>query len=236
MPLPSILRNKFIYRPVLILAIGATLFYLTGFRDAVWTFAFWRHPSPVFTDVMSRSFYEGEWPGISDIGVTVPLLAFFWWLKIRKSNGDRPLFANQLRFIFISGFFGAFVTIHSFKWLVSRARPKVFDRDVLPQLGIDPAELYLPGFMGWDGPRGTSWNSFPSGHAGTCAVLLALAYLIPRTHWARPLVLSAVIVLTASMAVARSMAGMHWISDSVASFFLVWATVDFIWSRSKVKS
>lgn len=220
------------WRPLLILGVGSIFFCLVGLKDSVWTYAFWRHPWPIYTDVMARSFYEGNLPGVSDIGVTVPILAFFVWLKLRRDPAHLQA-SNRLRFLFTCGLMGSLITVQSFKWIVSRARPKVFEKEVLSTLNIDPSSIWLPGFMGWDGPRGYSWNSFPSGHAGTCATLIALVYLIP-SHRQRDRVLAilAVIALTLAMAIGRSMAGMHWLSDSVASFFMVWAVVDIVAQRT----
>lgn len=215
-------------RPAIILFTGAVFFCLMGLKDSVWTYAFWRHPWPIYTQVMSRSVFEGELPGVSDIGVILPIVVFFIWLKRRR---DPTLFEylNKLRFIFLSTIMSSVVAVQSIKWLVSRARPKIFERDVLDKLNVDPSSIWLPGFMGWDGTRGYSYNSFPSGHASSCAVLIALVYLMPAHRvFARAVTTSTVIVLTCAMAVARSMAGMHWLSDSIASFFIVWATVDVV--------
>lgn len=215
-------------RPAMILGVGFVFFCLMGFKDSVWTYAFWRHPWPEYTNIMARSFYEGELPGVSDIAVTASIFAFFFWLKLRRDPQKREA-SLRLRFLFTSGLAGALITVQSFKWIVSRARPKIFERDVLSTLNVDPSSIWLPGFMGWDGPRGSSWNSFPSGHSGTCAILIALVYLVPHTRpLSRALVTSAIVILTTSMAIARSMAGMHWLSDSIASFFMVWAVVDVV--------
>jgi membrane-associated phospholipid phosphatase len=217
-----------IWRPAAILAVGFILFCLMGFKDSVWTYAFWRHPWPEYTNIMARSFYEGELPGVSDIAVTGSILAFFVWLKFRR-NPQKQEISTLLRFVFTCGITGALITVQSFKWIVSRARPKIFERDVLATLNVDPSSIWLPGFMGWDGPRGSSWNSFPSGHSGTCAILIALVYMVPDSRpMTRILVGCAVVALTISMAIGRSMAGMHWLSDSIASFFMVWAVVDVV--------
>lgn len=215
-------------RPLIILFTGSVLFCLMGLKDSVWTYAFWRHPWPEYTHVMSRSVFEGDLPGVSDIGVVLPIVVFFIWLK-RRRHPSLAEYVNKLQFIFLSTIMSSVVVVQSAKLLISRARPKVFEKDVLDHLNVDPSSIWLPGYMGWDGPRGYSYNSFPSGHASSCAVLIALVYLLPtRRIFARALTTSTVITLTCAMAIARSMAGMHWLSDSIASFFMVWATVDLV--------
>ena len=215
-------------RAAVLLFVGAICFCLMGLKDSVWTYALWRHPWPEYTHIMARSVFEGELPGVSDIGVVLPIAAFFIWLK-RRRDPALARYANKLKFIFISTIMSSIIVVQTVKILISRARPKVFESEVLDKLNGDPSSIWLPGYMGWDGPRGYSYNSFPSGHAASCAVLIALVYLFPATRIvARSLTASAVILLTAAMAVARSMAGMHWLSDSIASFFIVWAVVDLV--------
>jgi membrane-associated phospholipid phosphatase len=183
--------------------------------------------------------YEGALPGMSDIGVTLPILAFFMWLYYHRKQVTSPsieVLKSKLRFIFLCGLFAPFVTVQSLKWLVSRARPKIFISEVLPTLTETHEHLFLPGFMGFTGPRGYSWNSFPSGHASTCALLLVLAYVFGNNKMQKSGIFLLVFALTGFMAVGRSMAGMHWISDSVASFFVVWAIIDLIYLRWNFKS
>lgn len=228
MTVPKSPRTIRYERPIGILILGTMCFCLVGMKDSVWTYAFWRHPWPEYTNFMSRSLFEGDWPGGSDLGVVIPILAFWYWLRIRGKSVRADL-AKSLKFVFTCGIIGSGSAVQLIKLSVSRARPKVFESEVLAHLNVDPASIWLPGYMGWDGPRGYSWNSFPSGHAGSCAFFIALVYLIPRHRQiARSITASTVIVATMLMAIARSMAGMHWLSDSVASFFIVWAAVDLI--------
>lgn len=217
-----------IKRPLLILLTGTIAFCLMGLKDSVWTYAFWRHPWPDFTNVMARSMFEGELPGVSDLAVMIPIVAFFIWLKRRRDPALKN-YSQKLKFLFLSGLMSSLLTIQALKWIISRARPKVFESEVLEHLNVDPSSIWLPGYMGWDGPRGYSWNSFPSGHTGTCAVLLALIYLVPDKNLRLRFVLTSLILsLTIAMGISRSMAGMHWLSDSVASLFIVWAVIDYL--------
>ena len=218
-----------------ILFIGSIVFLVIGIKDFAWTYYLWRHPWPTFMQLMSRSLYEGDWPGASDIGTSLSIVAFLIWLKVR-SDRKKEVLTQGLRFVFTTGAVGWLITIQMFKWLVSRARPRTFESEVLSSLYTGHVNIWLPGFMGWRGPRGYGWNSFPSGHVGTCAVLLSLVYLIPRQkRLVRYGAASAVTVLTLAMAIARSMAGMHWLSDSVASFFMVWALIHYASERMRIK-
>ena len=226
-------------RPLAILMVGSICFFATGYIDGQWTLALWANPSVIFTDVMSRSVYEGNLPGMSDIGVTLPILAFLVWVWRRYRPQETALqdqTQQNLKFLFLTGLFASLATIHSFKWIVSRARPKVFLTQILPALNVDPSSIYLPGFMGWAGPRGASWNSFPSGHACSCALFIVFSYLNWKTsRYTAVLWFIGAAIFTALMGIGRSMAGMHWISDSVASFFLVWAVTDIIWQRLELR-
>lgn len=203
---------------------------LAGYRDTAWTLHFAKNPVQPFTNFMAQSVFEAEWPGGSDIGVIIPIIAFFYWLLLKKHSAEEQIqyIRNRLRYIFLCGISAPLIAVHTFKWSFSRARPKVYISEILPTLN-DQADLsWLPGFMGIFGPRGYSWNSFPSGHSATCAVLISLCYLFRPRSAQRMVGFVVVLMFTGFMAVSRSMAGMHWISDSVASFFLVWCVVDFL--------
>ncbi len=231
-------------RPLFILAAGTICFILAGYRDHAWTLHYAKHPLQPFTTIMAQSLFEGEWPGGSDVGVLVGIIAFFSWIRLKwqqkspskvRNNESHSQTLFTLRYIFLSGILAPFAAVHTFKWSVSRARPRTFLEDVLPYLPSDHDFSWLPGFMGLYGPRGYAWNSFPSGHSATCAVLLVFCYAIPMSPTRKALTFAAVFLFTAVMAIARSMAGMHWISDSVASFFIVWIVIDILgqWLTAK---
>lgn len=217
-----------------IMTVGTVCFCMIGLRDFEWTTRLLANKWPAFTDVMSRSLFEGELPGMSDFGVIIAIMAFVAWLRLRRSavsNECAQPTLVRLKFIFLSGVFAPLFTVQIFKWVISRARPNVFLSEVLPERPDLVGDIWLPGFMGLMGPRGYMWNSVPSGHASTCAVLLVFSYAYGKTVWQKSLIGTAVIAYTAAMAIARSMAGMHWISDSVASFFIVWAVIDIVYQK-----
>ena len=178
--------------------------------------------------------------GVSDIGVTTAIICFFLWLpKRQKSQPSESLSTENLKFIWQTGLLTAVISVHSLKWLIGRARPKVFFGEHLStQFTVDSLkQLHLPGFMPIFGPRGLSLNSFPSGHTASCAVLLVFCYILWPRHKSLSILLGATIInLSCAMGAARSMAGMHWLSDSVASIFLTWAIIHIYSSWLRIHS
>jgi membrane-associated phospholipid phosphatase len=187
---------------------------------------------------MAQSIFESGKFGGSDFGIFLGIFAFIYWVSIKRRSGIKDeLKKLKLKFIFLSVILAPLLSVHSFKWIVSRARPNAFASEVLKSDSLIPSDVYLPGFMGLHGPRGYSWNSFPSGHVSTCAVFLVFCYLISNTNVVKnrmyqSFAFTSVALYTGLMGIARAMAGMHWISDSVASFFLVWAVVDWTWHKT----
>ena len=221
--------------PLLILAIGSSVFVYVGQIEAPIVADLWKSPWPAFRDFMANSVYEGDSVGGSDLGVTAAIVCFFLWLKRRKSpapNGG--LSNNDLKFIWLSSFLTAIVTVHSLKWIIGRLRPHAFfdamDRQLLSIESLQ--SLSMPGFLPLIGPRGIGLNSFPSGHTASCAILLTFSYVLwPKNRAAGLAFALVVLVFAGAMAAARSMAGMHWLSDSVASIFLTWSLIHYSWHR-----
>ncbi len=224
----------YVIYPTLILLAGAIAIYGAAQIEAVLVYQLWQQPWPGFRDFMAHSIFEGEAFGGSDIGIVFAVVCFFGWVARKRGKILLPFFStSELRFIWLASLLTSIVSVHSLKWIVSRARPKiVFTPD---HLGLDPigflSQLRWPGFMPIDGPRGLTFNSFPSGHTAACAILVTVSYVA----WRRRPKFSAVFFLVvmlfcASMAIARSMAGMHWISDSIASFFITWAVIQAVHS------
>lgn len=223
--------NPGLWRSCGILIAGVILTLTTTQFEAPVVLDFYRNPWPEFRNFMANSFFEGRPFGGSDIGVTLALIAFAIWIYQRSQRkSDAPSIAAKLKFLWLTGLLTAICGVHSLKWIVSRARPKVI---LTPDTQVDTMiNLTWPGFMPWDGPRGLDWNSFPSGHTASCAIMIAYAYLVwPKHRAAGITVFVAVTIYCGLMAIARSMAGMHWLSDSVASFFLAWFIIDMVARR-----
>ena len=224
------------FKPILIVLVGSLLVWQMALIEALIVARFWLDPMPEFRDFMSQSIYEGEAFGGSDIGVSLAIISFLSWLWLVRSGKHSSFLApQQLKFIWISGLSTALIAVHSLKWVVSRARPKIILR---PDLDLETlASMTWPGFMPWNGPRGLSWNSFPSGHTASCAIMLAFVYVAwPRSRIVGTFVFLAVAAYCGLMATARSMAGMHWLSDSIASFFLAWMVIHVLADRMNIIS
>ncbi len=224
-------------RPLQIFLLGLLSILLVGFIDGEATYYFWKAPHLGYSEWMAQSLFETGKFGGSDFGIFLGIFALIYWMVlIRKGFPKNHSKVLKLKFIFLSVILAPLFAVHSFKWIISRARPNAFASEVLKSSTEIPADVYLPGFMGLHGPRGYSWNSFPSGHVSTCAAFLVLCYILSsssnsRVRHSRFLVFIAVAIYSVAMAIARSMSGMHWLSDSVASFFLVWTVIDLLWIR-----
>ena len=219
----------------LLLSIGTILFILVGSIEAPVVVYLWQAPVPWFRDFMADSIYEGDFIGASDLGVTAAIICFLVWLRRRKSQDHNRFLSNHdLRFIWLSSFLTAIVAVHGLKWVIARARPNRFF-DMLGQDALNPenlASLTLPGCLPLIGPRGMGLNSFPSGHTASCTILLAFSYVLWTKNKAASFITGAlVLALSGAMGAARSMAGMHWLSDSVASVFLTWSIVHLTWHK-----
>ena len=220
---------------LMLLVVGALLFFVVGQVEAPIVANLWKAPWPAFRDFMANSVYEGEAFGASDFGVTASILCFLQWLRQRKAAGSQGRFTSkELKFVWLSSFLTAIVTVHSLKWIIGRLRPHAFFNTMGHQLltleGLQ--NVALPGFLPLLGPRGIGLNSFPSGHTASCAILLTFSYVMWPKNKAASLIFGlAVLAFAAAMAAARSMAGMHWLSDSVASIFLTWSLIHYNWYK-----
>lgn len=227
-------RNIWLFSGLLLL-LGTICFIVVGRIEAPLVVNLWQAPVPWFRDFMADSIYEGHFIGASDLGVTAAVICFLVWLRRRKSqDDDKFLSKHDLRFIWLSSFLTAIIAVHGLKWVVARARPNRFF-DMLGQDALDPdrlASLTMPGFLPLIGPRGLGLNSFPSGHTASCTILLTFSYVLWPKNKALSIITGAlVLALSGAMGAARSMAGMHWLSDSVASVFLTWCVIHVTWHK-----
>lgn len=210
---------------IAILITGAVFTVWTSLGEAPFVAELYRQPWTEFRDFMANSYFEGRPFGGSDIGVSLAILSFLLWLRSRQSKSSTRPPRHLLLFLWLSSLITGLAVVHSLKLLISRARPKIV---ITENLSFDAiSSLTWPGFLTWDGPRGPEFNSFPSGHTASCAIMLGYVYLLwPRQKLWALFTFITVLAFSGSMAIARSMAGMHWLSDSVASFFLAWFVID----------
>jgi membrane-associated phospholipid phosphatase len=226
--------------PLAILIVGAILFCWLASIEAPIVEALSQKPWVYFEKIMGRSLYEGGAFGGSDIGVTSAIICFLVWTARRGANSDLLGFSRQeLKFVWVASLSVSLVFVHSLKTIVSRARPKIYFGNTSEWAiqNINLSSMDWPGFLPISGPRGYGWNSFPSGHTACAAVLLCFAYIFYRKSRALGLGFGiAVFFYSVAMSIARSMGGMHWLSDSAASFFGAWAIIHEISVRMKIHS
>ncbi len=195
----------------------AILAFLTP-SDFVWTLKLheqYLNLWPHFASFMKRSFFEGEWPGGSDVGILfgVAVLAAYF-RAIRKqalSSRWRPAI-GYLTFVVLT----TPVIIHSLKLIANRPRPH-----------------FYPPFFPWYDVTSFFWSfevaksSFPSGHVASAVIPLSLAYVLFRhlPSWKSRLavVLFSVAILlhTGFMGIARAMTWDHWLTDSFSAAMIV---------------
>ena len=226
--------------PAAILVVGAVIFYGLTAIEAPIVAALMSDPWVSFEKIMSRSIYEGGAFGGSDVGVTCAILCFLVWIARRGANSEVLYFSRQeFKFVWLASLTTSIILVHSLKWIIIRVRPKLFF-STTPAMSLENANLESlrwPGFLSFNAPRGIGWNSFPSGHTASSAILLCFAYIFYRKNRALGLGIGmGVFLYCVAMSIARSMAGMHWLTDGVASFFGVWAIIHEISVRMKIHS
>ncbi|PYI37811.1 hypothetical protein CVS30_13480 [Arthrobacter psychrolactophilus] len=129
--------------------------------------------------------------------VMIGLVCLFLWLF-------RTSFVNALAFGGVAS--AGWLSSQLFKVIVARQRPN-------PALLIDPLS-----------PE-TGSTSFPSGHVALAVGLAwAFYFLLRKTHWARPVMVLAVVVPLV-VAWSRIYVGVHYPSDVIASFLAASAGV-----------
>lgn len=222
------IRNQVI-RCLGIFSLGAGLTFWSTHYDYEWTMKLWREQWQPLTTWMAQSVFEGENPGFSDLGVIIPIVALFLWIYAWINRGEFSIaYQRALALVVCSSVVGPFLVAQSLKSLVTRARPRTFmGMEGLSHLDVMSTGLF-PGFVGLFEKIGHGWNSFPSGHTASVSALLALGYISFLKKSAKVVIICCVVALSFVMGVSRSMAGMHWISDSIASFFLMWIVVELL--------
>ena len=231
---------------LVILILGAIAMIPTTIHDLEWTKYLYDHASDDFKKFMADSIFEGESLGGGDLAfiyvVIVSLAYLLSWLPELKSDKTRKRWSGLIKLLdnnpgfkkrlvdwrhfmgyhVVVGLFNSVYLIHPLKWVLGRARPYL----VFP--GEKPFTEWFeigPHFL----TDGHYHGAFPSGHAATVFIFIALTYvlilngrnsLIKGLGW---LVGLFSFSISSLMLVARAMQGAHWVSDSMFIIFVGWA-------------
>lgn len=231
----------------IIIIFAALSMFTVSFYDAEWTVYLRNHNLKWFSKWMSDSIFEGEMLGGDDFSTFLMIFAGIVYLvgyigvlysSERFSKPDflklfikknSAIFAKlsrwypQAGFVLFSGLFSSVYLVQALKWMIGRARPNaVIGRDISFTNWFD----FGPYFIGDGYFRG----SFPSGHTAAAAVLMALGYVFLEFKGKKSLALAFVACSIAAifsflMLIARSMTNVHWVSDSIFSFFAAWLII-----------
>jgi len=200
-------------------------------RDTLWTQLLYENPNAQLGEVMRRSLFEGDAPGGSDPSIILFLGALILYCRLQKAESLPKLKAWKpyLGFIVFSGFVVGIGIVQGMKWSIGRARPhEVFSEAFSYTPWYSLGSHYIT--------EGMYFGSFPSGHTSSVMMLMTLAYIAyaaPGASISRK-VLGAVwgvfvLVAAALMALARSMTGHHWVTDTFGVLFPLWGILHSIY-------
>jgi membrane-associated phospholipid phosphatase len=175
------------------------------------TLWFTTHSDQSFIDFFSQSIFEGEPPGLGDVGTVLCIVSWLAIFAMKFGLVLPPWFRRWADGTACAGLLAGY-TVQSLKWVVGRTRPGGVFEDGLP--------LFRPLF----GPIEVSaarFISFPSGHTMSACLALFIVPLIFRSRIPSRWILIVLLVSsTIAMAATRSMVSMHWTSDSLASLII----------------
>jgi len=182
---------------------------------------------PVFEDFFGRTLFQGSLPGAGDIIVFSMVLTLALYLKSNFKSEHmfwwrwRP----SLGFAVFSALVTAVCFVHATKWAIGRARPKEV---IKHHLAYSDWFEFGPHYIS----EGVYRGSFPSGHTIAAFLIMILAYVLAgdSRHSRRTRLIGYAMGVVAclysgSMAVARSMALSHWLSDGVLGMLVAWALI-----------
>ena len=215
---------------LILLALAAAMIAVTG-NDYAWTIWLHQHRIQWIDDFLGRTLFEGEGIGGSDFAIiflaVVVVLYIHAWRKpdIRKLQAWRP----YLGFIVSSGLVCSVYMVHSLKWVMGRARPRLV---IKKGMAFTEWFEFGPHYV----TEGIYRGSFPSGHTAAVLSLLTLAYALVACH-SRNMTQRAAGVMWGSasiaycffMAIGRSMSLGHWLSDCLFSIFMGWTLMHVLY-------
>ena len=215
---------RFYLLGLILLVLAMAMTAVTG-NDYAWTVWLHQHRIRWIDDFLGRTIFEGEGFGGSDIAIIFMAVAVILYILAWQKPGHQRLQAwrPHLGFIVGSGLVCSIYMVHSLKWVMGRARPRlVFKKGLAFTEWFEFGPHYVT--------EGVYRGSFPSGHTASVLVLLTLAYILAagqsRRHAQRAIGLmwgGVSIAYCLFMALGRTMALGHWLSDCLFSIFMGWA-------------
>ncbi len=186
--------------------------------DFSWTSFLHQNSWESYSRFMEQSCAEGHAFGGGDIGniFTIVIVLFYFASRTKRWEQRFAEWSNRLGFLVVSSSILA-LALHGIKVLVARPRP------YLVVAGTQSfSQWYQIGSLAL--AKGHYSGSFPSGHVGSVIALASVVFVLEK-RWQRVLVGCLIVVFSIGMAVARSMAFKHWISDGL--LFIPFAFVLF---------
>ena len=189
------------------------------------------HGWPVFSEIMGRSLFEGEYPGGGDLAaIFLILVIVLYGASLRPKTPARlKAWRPVLGYMVVSAILTAFAYVHTLKWLLARARP---------HLVFDGAYA----FSNWYqiGPHfiteGIYRGSFISGHTAQMFAPMVLAYALAGNSKAGRGIRAAgwltgflVLGAAAAMGIARCMSLAHWVTDVTGAVAMGWLTMHLLY-------
>ena len=217
---------------LILLALVVTMTLLTG-NDYAWTVWLHQHRIPWIDDFLGRTVFEGEGLGGSDFAILFLAMAVVLYIHAWRKPDHQKLKAWRpyLGFIVSSGLVSSVYMVHSLKWVMGRARPRMV---IKKGMAFTEWFEFGPHYV----TEGIYRGSFPSGHTAAVLSLLTLAYVLAagpsRSVAQRTVGLmwgGVSIAYCFFMAIGRSMSLGHWLSDCLFSIFMGWALMHILYYR-----
>jgi len=186
----------------------------------------WQNGWAAFAEFMGQPLFEGEYPGGGDLAVIFLVAVFGGYALSLRPQAAAGLAAWRpcLGFMVAGSLITAFAWVHTFKWLVARARPNlVFG-------GSQPFTAWYevgPHFIN----EGIYHGSFTSGHTAQVFVMMTLAYALAGrgfkvVGW---VIGTGVLAYTLAMGLARCMTLSHWVTDVIGAVVISWGTLHVLY-------
>ena len=192
----------------------SVLLYL-GKYDYKWTVFLRENKSPLFTQIMGQTLFEGHLPGATDPAILFLLASLFFYFLSYTAKVNELLLKWRpfLGFFLVASMTGALGLVHGLKWIIGRARPyEVLDH----QWPYSEWYEFGPHYV----LEGLYSGSFPSGHTAAVVIPILLSFIWLTDYEYKKVWLGWLwgVLFTlngAAMAVGRVMNGSHWLTDSL---------------------